>query len=297
RDRTDADPLTYTITDKTLALVAALSYNNLESLVNHSLFKTIGDIVGAGVALTNLNERQYLNDYSTPLWNAKIIAANDSNFLGATDSDKFDKGLGAVAVEIERYGMADAVILGFRGSEFILDKKNDALTDLILSVSGSSTQSSYAYLEYMSLANDPSKEYYIAGHSLGGRLVQDTLYSVYEAKERGSSVQLPKYSATFNGLGYLALVYSSLNDSITGQYEKTLTNYYMLGDLVGQGLGASKAGTYLRTGTDEIPLFARTETGELILENTSVYSGGAVHGIVLFHYNAGLNAETLESRN
>ena len=105
-DNIDPEPMVYSITDRTLALSASLSYTNLES--------DIGNFVG--------------DKGESELSNFKIIHANNSgndSLIGDIVEGIMDNGLGSAAIKISRSGKRDAVILSYRGSEFDDDVIND----------------------------------------------------------------------------------------------------------------------------------------------------------------------------
>lgn len=296
-DAVDSEPLVYNIIDRTLALVAALSYTNLEDEIGMSIKK----IDEEGKHFKSLDA-----DQVKCLYNWKVVYANDSGAMNETIDllnpfAKFDHGLGSCAIKISRSGNSDAVIFGIRGTEIKLDSEfdlgNDLLTtDLLASFADSTIQSRKASREYLNLTNDyPSSEFYLSGHSLGGRIVQDVLYSVYDANDGifglfKQDFQVPYHSATFNSLGYNQLAYINKENDVLNEIEKKLINYYYEKDLVGEGLGASLL--FKRIGSDIGPWTAYDEYGNLIeVEILSVetpYTINKIHGINVM-LNDGIN--------
>ena len=86
-------------------------------------------------------------------------------------------------------------------------------------------------------SENKSYDYYVVGHSLGGRLAQDVLYKLYNANEGGifkkkANIQTPVHSATFNGLGYNNIIYATLERDVLSGYKMILTNFYYWKDIV-----------------------------------------------------------------
>ncbi|WP_291652063.1 VWA domain-containing protein [Clostridium sp.] len=271
-DKLDPEPMIYSITDRTLSLAAGLSYTNLNS--------SIGNTVG------EKGERE--------LKNFKIIEANDCGFL--TFQEFFDKGLGSVTIKISRPGKKDAIIYALRGTEFNSDPLNDGITDLFLGLGVDTEQSHKAFIEYKKIAKEYSNaDFFITGHSLGGRLVQDVLYEVYDANDGTlglfkSNITEPIHSATFNALGYNKQQYFTNWLFKIGNVEKInskLYNYYFNKDLVGEGLGNSLL--FERLGTEVGEWTATDSNGnEIPTSSWLPYEFGKLHGIDLFYNQKGL---------
>lgn len=288
-DAIDPEKICFNVTDRTLALVAGLSYSNLSNKTG----KTIGELIDSGVTFENLE-----NEYAAEIRDAKIIYSNESGI--GWWGDFGDRGLGSVVVQISRPGKNDAIIYGLRGTEPGKDTTNDALTDLVLGLGWSSAQSDVVFGEYKSLAANKNRDYFISGHSLGGRLTQDVIYKVYNSNEgflgvlNKANIKEPIHSATFNGLGYNRLVYKTLENDILRQYKDKLHNYYYKGDLVGQSLGANPSGTFVRAGKDFGPWIAKDKNGNAIPINDWIYEMTKVHGIKLWHYDSNLKYSSID---
>lgn len=279
-DYHDPDPMSYTITDRVISWVEGLSYSNL---VNH-VGKTLGKAIEDGAVLDGISSK-----YASYLKDAVIVAANDS---GGKHWDDFfeDRGLGMVALKIMRRNEKPAVIFALRGTEPDDDLVNDGLTDLVLGLGWSSAQSDVAFYAYNMVATNTTYDYYVTGHSLGGRLAQDVIYKIYNANEGGwfkekANIIVPTYSATFNALGYNKAVYVTLENDILASYDNKLSNFYYWSDLVGEGLGCR--GVFQRAGTD-VFLWGREIDGDLLrtedeLENWISVRDSKYHGINYFH--------------
>lgn len=277
-DKTDPEPMVYSITDRTLALTASLSYTNLES--------SIGSLVGS--------------KGEPELSNFKIIYSNNSgsdSLIGNIVEGFMDNGLGSVAIKISRSGKRDAVILSYRGSEFDDDAINDGGTDLIAAALTYNPQASWVFndanKEYRKLIKEyPNTDFYLSGHSLGGRVMQDVLFSVLDDNIGWFSkeVKKPVHCATFNAFGYnKADFYANklTNGDVFTAAEGLLNNYYYQYDLVGDGLGASAL--FKRIGTDKGPWIARDENGNVIEKNQWIpYEPVKLHGVMLFFTDVGL---------
>lgn len=257
KDSADPEPFSYTITDRTLALVQGLSYTNLEAYVG----LTVGEIMDQ-VEFKNLSKEN-----AQCLSSAYIVYANnsDSGYWG----DFWDSGLGSIALRFQRFGKKDAVVYSLRGTEFETDLANDGVADLILGVGWDCEQSRIAFNEYRSLATNRNVDYYITGHSLGGRLALDVMYKIHNANEEGflkksANIPVPVHAATFNGLGYNGLVYASLENDVINTYKDKLTNYYYRFDLVGEGFGVT--GVYVRPGRN-VELLCKDKTGNTLRSN------------------------------
>lgn len=279
-DNIDPEPMVYSITDRTLALSASLSYTNLES--------DIGNFVG--------------DKGESELSNFKIIHANNSgndSLIGDIVEGIMDNGLGSAAIKISRSGKRDAVILSYRGSEFDDDVINDGGTDLIAALLTYNPQASWVFndanKEYRKLIKEyPNADFYLSGHSLGGRIVQDVLFSVLDDNIGWFSkeVKKPVHCATFNGFGYnKADFYGNklIQKEVFTAAEELLNNYYYQYDLVGDGLGASAL--FKRIGTDKGPWIAKDENGNVIDAPkvpvlNMVFS--ELHGIDLFYKDSRL---------
>ncbi|WP_052380355.1 cellulose binding domain-containing protein [Paenibacillus camerounensis] len=287
RDNKDPQPMTYNITDRTLALTAGLSYTNLESKKT----KTVGNVINSGTIFDNLekDDAQTLKDW-------KIINANDSGFMNETwdalnPFAVFDHGLGTIAVKLPRTGKPDAIILSFRGTEPSADWGHDLLdADLSGGLSKFTSQSDYAFTEYKKLLKDyPNAEFYLSGHSLGGRIAQDVLYKIYARNHHifKTDIQEPEHSATFNALGYNKIVYYSLlSPNVLSDLKPNLNNYSYNYDLVGGGLGISTL--FKRIGNDIGPWTAQDKDGNVIAANKTWFTFGnydfsGLHAITLFH--------------
>lgn len=270
-DKLDEKPMVYNLTDRTLALTAGLSYSNLKSKVGSK----IEDLIDAEFRFEKINSHiKGLNGWT-------IVHGNDS---GAGVIDMFtDSGLGSVAIKYSRMGK-DIIIYGIRGTEFEDDKVNDVDTDRLAAIYGYSPQSDNAYNEYKSLLKEfPNADFYVAGHSLGGRIVQDVLYQIENRNESifKTRIKSPLRATTFNALGYNRFDYKTLENDVLNTIKPSLYNYYYKNDLVGEGLGASLA--FVRMGTDIGPWTARDANGDVIVEDDSFgYSLLAVHGIHLW---------------
>lgn len=159
-----------------------------------------------------------------------------------------------------------------------------------MSFKQSSIQSDIAFKHYKSIADDKNIDYFLGGHSLGGRLVQDVLYKIYDSNEGflgtfgKTDITPPIHSATFNGLGYNCKVYAKLKNDILEQCGDKLHNYYFMGDLVGNSLGANPVGVFKTLG-QQIPFIAKEENGEIIPVNKYIYEYVKVHSIKLWHCN------------
>ena len=281
-DPDDPKPMEYTITDRTLAFVEGLSYSDLKPYVG----KTVGQAIEAGAKVDNLSTEhaEYLKD-------AVIVHANNSGYYDWLDILKTDKGLGSIALKFVRKTEPTAVIFAIRGTEPTKDLVNDAVTDVDLGFSWSSKQSEIAFKEYKSIATNKEYDYYVTGHSLGGRLAQDVLYKVHNANEGGlfkkkANIPTPVHSATFNALGYNRAVYITLENDILAEYKNKLTNYYYWQDLVGETLGATVL--FDRAGTDVLLEGRNADKsyfrGDKRSDNTWLYVPDVTyHGILNFH--------------
>lgn len=281
-DRYDPNPMEFTITDRTLSWVAGLSYTNLNDFEG----KTVGYAVEHGAAIEGISAYavRYLRD-------AVIVQADDS---GATWEDLIygpnDKGLGYVALKIDRRIKSDAIIFALRGTEMDDDIVNDfVITDVALGLGYDSTQSKFAFEAYKEIATNHAYSHYITGHSLGGRLTQDVLYKTYKANSGGlfkkvkTYIPQPIHSATFNALGYNAVVKGTLHPGIMKNYENKLTNYWYRHDLIGEGFGCS--GPYLRSGTDA-QLVGKDIYGDALRANEQgIFKDLEYHGIEYFQFD------------
>ena len=272
-DADDKTPLDYTITDRTLAVVESLSYKNLSKYQG----KTVGEAIADGVKFSGMTDEN-----KNLLKNAVIIYSNHSGigFRGEFE----DRGLGSLAIKFNRATKPDAVVYALRGTEPKNDLVNDALTDLVLGLGWDSAQSKLAFAEYSVIAADRSDEYYITGHSLGGRLAQDVIYKIYKANSSDSErdIEAPVHSATFNALGYNKIVYMTLKNKILDMYKNKLTNFYYGLDLVGEGLG--NAAIYTRAGI-QVKLWPKDIKGKELREEPDSwisFRDSDYHGISYF---------------
>ncbi|MGI8372633.1 cell wall-binding repeat-containing protein [Priestia megaterium] len=271
-DKSDPEPMLYNMTDRTLAIAAGLSYSNLNSKEGN----TIGELISNKFPFPRAKESV------KEIQNWSVIYGNDS---GEGVIDMFtDNGLGSVAIKLSRMGKPDTIIYGLRGTEFDDDKLNDGITDLDGVLTRYTPQSNDAYSEYKSLIKDyPNAEFYLAGHSLGGRIVQDVFYKTFNRNESifKTSIKKPLHAATFNALGYNITNYTLLENDVIKSIENKLSNYYYRGDLVGQGMGATS--TAKRLGNDIGPWIAKDKNGkEITGKKTFGFIGKAVHGIDLW---------------
>lgn len=268
-DNKDPEPMVYSITDRTLALAAQLSYTNLHS--------SLGELVG--------------DDQVTELKDFKIVCANNSSLLAL--SDFFDCGLGCVAIKISRPGKKDAVIFAIRGTEYNdLGARDFFATDAMLALGFDSVQSITGATTYELLTNRyPDADFFITGHSLGGRVAQDVLFKIYDANDGvtffgwwKANIPTPVHSATFNALGYNKAQYFTkglFKNNIQQALKGKLNNYYIKNDLVGEGLGHS--GCFARLGTDIGPWTATDKDGKpIVKDNAFGYALSKLHPLTHF---------------
>lgn len=183
-----------------------------------------------------------------------------------------DNGLGSVAIKISRSGQKDAIILSFRGTEFDDDALNDGATDLIAAALTYNPQSSWVFndanKEYRKLIEEyPNADFYLSGHSLGGRITQDVLFSVLDDNIGWftKDVKKPIHCATFNGFGYNRIDFEAnklIQGDVFSAVEGLLNNYNYEYDFVGDGLGSSDL--FKRIGTDIGSWTAEDEYGNEI---------------------------------
>lgn len=227
----------YNITDRTLGLVAGLAYTNLQPFAKGYRKFTVGEAPDYapldGISQENIKE---IKDF-------ELIFAQDSGGGWLSDSD----GLGAVGVRLKRNeSLKNVVILGFRGTEFDDDKIKDTLANIegmIPLVGKYTAQSNSAFAIYQELRKRyPNDDFYLTGHSLGGRITQGVLVKIYEINIFKKHLLEPYKSATFNGYGY-RLDNDYRTSKMIEYYNTRLYNYTMKGDVVGQKLGPNKLGT------------------------------------------------------
>lgn len=289
-DIMDPQPMVYSVTDRTLALAAGLSYNNLN------------DRVGSKISDLVQSNRNFVKIESPNLDELKewtIIDANDSG--AGYWKDFWDSGLGSVAIKIPRSGQPDAVIFAARGTEPSSDAVNDFSTDFVLGAGLNSYQSTLAFNTYTQLAKGyPNAEFYLAGHSLGGRLVQDVFYKTLRNNEGifgffKSDIDEPVHSATFNALGYNKVQYWDLKNDIVSEAKKRIDNYYYVQDLVGQGLGSSSV--FERIGREAGAWVPHNKNGTVIkpklISSKMPYSFSQIHDITLFHNDDNLHYDKI----
>ena len=282
-DANDPEPLVYNITDRTLGLTAGIAYTDLERYKNKTISQIFETVNWDGIG--GLSE----------VMNFRIIAAGDSGTGKVGD----DAGLGYVAIQIARDSnkslRKNVIVLAFRGSEFDDDKLNDLFSNgkgILLDTYVS--QANNAYNIYKRLVKEyPNNDFYLTGHSMGGRITQDVLMKIYDNNHKNwfsTDIKEPYKSATFNGYGYLADNYQGSSGKVTYEmmeYYKSgrLYNYTMKGDIVGNYLGPKKLGY------NKEPFIAHDMNGTIIdISNEKTPWGkgtslATVHGITLFHIN------------
>ena len=239
------------MTDRTLALLAGLSYNNLTKYIG----KTIYEVAKEKGTLKNFD-----SEAVQLLGNAVLIGSVDS---GSEVSPNIrNSGLGCVAVCIPQTGKKHKMVVAYRGTEFNnFSAPFDIGADVELGLGLDTRQSMMAYNFYKNVACMDKFDYYLSGHSLGGRLVQNVLYKVH--KDNPKNVIKPKHSATFNGLGYNKVVFLTLKLDILKQYSPKLKNYYYTKDIVGGGFAHSDGFTCAGI---HIGLLGKDENGKIFTE-------------------------------
>ncbi|MFW5674897.1 MAG: VWA domain-containing protein [Acetivibrio ethanolgignens] len=241
-DSKDKNPLIYDVTDYTLALAAKLSYNNLENHVGKFLkntsvendkFKNIGDWLVVGANNSGKSDNYWLS----------------IDFLKDKMSDISDSGFGYVAISNGKN-----IIYSLRGTDFNLGTQalSDISTDLLAGGRDVNPQLPFAFYSYRGICNKyPSRDYFISGHSLGGRLAQDVTIEVVKSKhdklfgiiKSDTVTKIPNHTATFNALGYNKIEHFT-KKFLTKQQDIDLanaiiTNHYIKYDEVGDYIGDS----------------------------------------------------------
>lgn len=286
-DKEDPEPMSYNITDRTLALAAALSYTNLNKRVGDDIKRIHDD----SYKIKTIEEEDLKALYS---W--EVIYANDSGMVNEAIDwmnpfKVYDKGLGSCAIKISRQGKPDAIIFAIRGTEMKLEPDTDIVNDLFITdkegaMSLKTPQSKFAFREYKKLINNEkykNAEFYITGHSLGGRIVQDVLYDIYNGNDGTfgfgkKDYKTPVRSVTFNSLGFNKPVYWSKENDVLDSISSKLYNYYYKNDLVGEGLGDSWL--FKRMGTNIGPWTVKDENDKpLVEDNAFGYRIALLHDI------------------
>ncbi len=277
----DPEPMVYNITDKTLALVCGLSYTNLEWCIG----RTVGDAIDAGQTFNGISTED--PEDVEILRDAIVIAANNSSWDDSYESNT-DGGLGSLTLKFTNTA-TPSIIYALRGTEFDENGwEGDFSADILLGFGISSIQSEIAIAEYCGLTHTNDANYYITGHSLGGRLAQDVLYDIY--KEDDENVRTPVHSATFNALGYNVIEYEIKLSTVFSKYQDTLSNFYYSYDIVGTTFG--NYGLFTRPGTD-IELRPQDKDGKALPLSGIVNL--VYHGIEFFHADYALQYENEHS--
>lgn len=267
-DTADKNKLTYNITDRTMSLVAGVSYENLENNVG----KTLGQIYPN--IMDKNNEMYYLSE----LKDAKIIYANDS----IRWKPGKDEGLGSIALEIPRYGQTNAIIFALRGTE--PDTLADIESDIRLGIGFLDKQPRAAVKEYYKIEeSNRGKTLFVTGHSLGGRLAHEVTETIYDKNKK--NVATPKRTVTFNALGYNGIDFIDVNAKRYSS--ENMTHYFYSKDLVGDGFGDSwvykRAGENVELGyAPNTSLEDATYTVPLI-GDVELFIPLKAHGIELFY--------------
>ncbi len=264
------------VTDHILSLVSGLSYSNLKDYEGKKVNDAIKD-EKINTGFLTIKSANFLKD-------AIIIHSNES---GVVNED--DGGMGSVAIKLIENG-EEVVIYSIRGTEFY-DDNNDILTSGLIFAGTNTVQFNNAYEEYVSLC-EKYNTVYITGHSLGGRISSDIVYSLYLQNEKSL---YPKRLATFNALGYNRFQYMKMN------FEKNLykinniivvNNYYYESDFIGDYMGVSNIAN--RFGNN-IKYVAKNYKGDniKIKGDYNNYDYFTVHDIRLWHKDVTLMSLTV----
>jgi len=272
-DGTDPEPMVYNITDRTMALAAALSYTNLGDWVG----KTVAEAVQGGQRFENLTAEGL-----EELLPWRIVHVNESGdpedktyreYIYKFLENYKQKGFGSVVIKLNRIKKPEVIIFGYRGTEaaelfgaFDLNTDIEAilLRGIITRMINQATlQSSIAYYEYRKLAfMHEESDFYLTGHSLGGRIVQDVMYMISKDKIKKEKIKEPVRSVTFNAFGYDRISYLSMDLKARSLAALKTRNYYYMYDFVGDGLG--RPPLFWRIGIDIDPWVAIDENGNII---------------------------------
>lgn len=286
-DPEDPYPFIFDVSDRILALTAGLSYTNLRS----ELGKTVGEILDNGF---KIQEDAVAKENLDILRSAKIIYANDSetrNFFGGIKDTSNDIGLGAVALKFSTPNRRDAIVYAFRGTEVSVIAPSDLFVDAG-AYFNVNPQANFGFQIYEELTDQYlGAKFYLTGHSLGGRTVQDVLYKIYKKNTSGKTavrLKVPDQAATFNALGYSVNTFNNFPSAFRAEAFGLLNNYAMQDDLVGVWFGNSPQSA--RVGSNIPPFIALDENGAVIpfanifKLNKFNYDIVAFHGIKLFTY-------------
>jgi len=295
-DGTDPEPMVYNITDRTMALAAALSYTNLGDWVG----KTVAEAVQGGQRFENLTAEGL-----EELLPWRIVHVNESGKpknIQEIIQDLLQEGLGNIAIRLPRMGKSEAVIFANRGTDlsslfagildFTVDLEVTVFRGVIVRVLHQTTlQSDDAYNEYRNLTRYyQNADFYLTGHSLGGRIIQDVMFLVNKGNKGNEITKVPMRAVTFNAFGYDGISYGSMNiinvREVMIASSKT-RNYYYKYDLVGDGAG--RPPLFFRIGQDT-GWIALDENGneieapkvKILNYEMRMYMFFAVHGINLW---------------
>ncbi len=282
-DEVDPNPDSFDVTTKVLSLASALTYENYGDC--------IGQKVGEKGSWRLRSEENYIfKDF-------EILDANDSgDSISLVDEVISDFGLAYMAIKLTREEKNDIIIFSIRGTEINENVNIDAIEDILLGLGTSwPTQSKKAFKSYQTIAeNNPDADIYITGHSLGGRIVQDIVYEIYDKNDGylglfKSNIKTPKHACTFNGLGYNSYRYvmmKLLHGDRLKKINNTLYNYYIEKDMVGHALGNSFL--FKRIGKTISPWKAKDGNG-IAIESDLPYEPFAFHRTFHFYLDDNLN--------
>lgn len=253
-DAEDELPLSYDVTDRSLALVCAIGTYDLSPYIGMTVGEVSETEEGAAAlgVFAGSDEIRLLRD-------AEILAQTNNETREETVQQcvTFDfalgryvaaaqvneKGYGSFAVYFPGFEKNSAIAFAVRGTAHDQSEITDELIDRVMYAQINTTPVDKALAEYVKFWQYAGCDMYLTAHSTGGSILTEMLAQIYEEE-----TALPARTVTFNAVGSCFAAQKNLSLFTRFKLLNSVVNYYYYGDILGEYLG--KTELFARFGSD-----------------------------------------------
>lgn len=242
-DGKDKQPLSYNISDRSMALACAVGYCDLSDYVGMTIGEIAETETGAA-ALGYLAGSEEIN----LLREAEVLSQTNNETKEETtrQSVKFDfmsgryvsaaamneKGYGSLALCFSGFEKEGAIVFAVRGTAHDQSEIAGELIDRAVYMDMNTMPTERALAEYTMLSQYAGCGMYVTAHSTGGSVATEVLAHVYS-----DETKLPVRAATFNAIGSYRINKLSIPLVRKLRALNTIVNYYYYGDILGEHVG------------------------------------------------------------